>query len=50
MGGQDGEVRGEHGGCYFAAVGAVADEGAEETGALRGEGKLDGAAVAGCCC
>lgn len=50
MGGEDGEVRGEHGGGDFAAVGAVADESAEETGGLGWEGELHGAAVAGCCC
>lgn len=48
--GEDAEVCGEHGGGDLAAVGAVADEGAEEAGALGGEGELDGAAVAGCCC
>ena len=30
----DGEVGGMHGGGYFVAVGAVADEGVDEAGAL----------------
>lgn len=47
---QDGEVRGEHRGGDFAAVRAVADEGADEAWGLRGECELHGAAEAGCCC
>ena len=48
MGVGDGEVGGEHGGRDLAAVGAVADKGAEEAGALLGECELYGAAEAGC--
>lgn len=47
---EDAEVRGEHGGGDLAAVGAVADEGADEGGPLSGEGKLHGTAETGCCC
>lgn len=50
MGVGDGEVRGEYGCGDLAAVGAVADEGAEEAEAPGGECGLHGAAVAGCCC
>lgn len=36
MGVQHGEVCGEHGGGEFVAVGAVADEAAEEAGGVEG--------------
>lgn len=47
---EDGEVGGKHGCRDLAAVGAVADEGADETRSLGREGELDGAAEAGCRC
>lgn len=46
----DYEVGGEHAGGDLSAVGAVADERVDESGARGWHTNLDSAAVAGCCC
>jgi len=46
----DDEVRGEHASGDLPAVGAVADEGVDETGLIGWELELHGAAEAGGCC
>lgn len=45
---EDCEVGGEHGCRDLATVGAVADEGAGESGSFGREGELHGATEAGC--